>query len=173
MRLSEKSSLCPYLAPKPSRALRTFLIVIHAGAGLACWLNPLPIAIRLSLFAAVLLNAAWHLRPINSENRYWPMPGDRAGRFLWLVNKLPVEPDEIVGLALKPDHTWNLTTRLGETLEAKLLGSSINTPWFVLLHFRTENNTRHRLICRDSLAPDTFRQLRVALKLVRFGPDRL
>ena len=137
---------------------------------MAVWLNPLPIAIRLPLFAAVLLNATWHFRPINIENRYWAK-GDRTGRFIWLVNKLPVKRDEIVGLALKPDHAWNLTTRLGETLEASLLGSSINTPWFVLLHFRTENNTRHRLICRDSLEPGTFRQLRVALKLARFGPD--
>ena len=73
---------------------------------------------------------------------------------------------DIVGLALKPDNSWALTLTGGETVEASLLGSSIISTGFVLLHLRTEKNVRHILICRDSLEADTFRRLRVALRVV-------
>ena len=73
------------------------------------------------------------------------------------------------GLALKPDGSWGLTDYSGETCEAQLLGSSIVSPWFVLLHLRTDKKTRHVLICWDSLESDTFRQLRVALRVIKLG----
>jgi hypothetical protein len=79
----------------------------------------------------------------------------------------------IQGLALKPDSSCGLTDYSGETYEAQLLGSSIVSPWFVLLHLRTDKKTRHVLICRDSLEPDTFRQLRVALHVIKLGDGTL
>lgn len=163
--MPEKSVLCPYIAPKPSRGLGTLLIGIHALAFLAAWLNPLPVSLHLLLSAAVLLSAGWHLR--RSINRV-----KGTEKLIKLLEKLFQSQPEIPGLALKSDNSWALTLSTGEIIEASLLGNSILSPWFVLLHFRTEKNDRQVLICRDSLEPDTFRRLRVALRVVTFDDGK-
>ena len=137
-----KSGLCPYLRLKPSPILGYCLVAIHLLAFAAAWLNPLPIFLRTILSATVSLG-------------------------LWLSLSLHNKGDGIIGLALLPDGTWRLSLATGiEVSDAHLLGSSLLTPWFVLLHLRIEKSTVTLLICRDSLGTEEFRSLRVALKVI-------
>jgi hypothetical protein len=142
--LQEKSAPCPYLAPKPSRRLALFLLTVHVLSFLAAWLNPLAIWLKLPLSLCVLFS-------------------------LWLAFKRHANGPEIAGLQLKPDESWDLHLARDEKAEARLLGSSIANPWFVLLHFKTENKRYSVLMPRDSLEPEAFRRLRVALKVVKIG----
>ena len=139
--MPEKSALCPYLSPKPSRALATFLLGVHALSFLAAWLNPLPVWLRSLIALGVLLS-------------------------LWLNVRRSRAETEIIGLRIKPDVAWDLHTREGPIIEASLLGSSLVNPWFVLLHFRAEKKRYSLLICRDSLNAEEFRRLRVTLRVV-------
>lgn len=139
-RLPDKSVLCPYLSPKPSPALRSFLVGVHALALVAAGLSPVPLALRIALALAVV----WSL---------------------WQSWRTYLNP-AIVGLRLLPDGSWRLSWQGGGEIDARLLGSSISSPWFVLLHLRTGQARRHNLlICRDSLEPESYRRLRVALRV--------
>jgi hypothetical protein len=121
--------------------LVVFLLAVHTFSLLAAWLNPLPVWLKLILSLAVAFN-------------------------LWLVYKQHTNGSTIVGLQLKPDGSWLLHQVAGGDLESQLRGSSIINPWFVLLHLRTGNKPYSILIPRDSLEPDAFRRLRVALRVV-------
>ena len=136
--MPEKSALCPYLAPKPSHSLAVFLFAVHVLAFVAAWANLLEVWLKLLLSVSVALSL-WHLFK------------DRA------------KGSEIAGVQLKPDGSWMLRLSSEGDIEAKILGSSIANPWFVLLHLQTENKRFSMLIPRDSLEPDDFRRLRVAL----------
>lgn len=142
--MPEKSALCPYLAPKPSHSLAVFLLAIHALAFVAAWANLLEVWLKLLLALGVAIS-------------------------LWWVFKNRSKDPDIISLQLKPDGSWMLRLSSGGDIEAKLLGSSIANPWFVLLHWRTENMRYSMLIPKDSLAPDDFRRLRVALLVVGVG----
>ena len=142
--MPEKSALCPYLAPKPSHSLAVFLLAVHALAFVAAWANLLEIWLKLLLSLGVAIS-------------------------LWRAFKNRTKDPDIIGLQLKPDGSWMLRLSTGGDIEAKLLGSSITNPWFVLLHLQTENKRYSMLIPRDSLEPDDFRRLRVALIVVGVG----
>ena len=114
---------------------------MHGLAFLAAWLNPLPIGVRILLAGAV---AASFGSALKRERREFGFSG----------------------LRLRPDGSWELHARDGAVLEATLLGSTLANPWFVLLRFKTESLRPSLLICRDSLAEDEYRRLRVALKVV-------
>ena len=135
--LPDESALCPYLAPEPSRALAAFIIGLHMVSGLAAWLNPLPVGLRLVLSVAVLLSFWFCLR-------VWRSP-------------------PIVGLRQRPDGGWLLYLAGDVELEALLLGGSLANTWFVLLHFQGDRFRLNLLVCRDSLPADGFRNLRVTL----------
>ena len=113
---------------------------VHTLALAAAWLNPLDPVLRFALSLAI----AWSL---------W--------RFL------KFNPNTgVIGLRLLPDSGWRLTLLGGSETDARLLGSSVSNPWFVLLHLRSEHAKRFNLlICRDSLEPEAFRRLRVALRV--------
>ncbi len=121
-----------------------FLLAVHALAFVAAWLNLLEIWLKLLLSLCVLFS-------------------------LWLAFKQRAYGPEIAGLQLKPDGSWLLRLAAGGDIGAKILGSSIANPWFVLLHLQTENKRYSMLIPRDSLEPDAFRRLRVALIVVGVG----
>ena len=121
-----------------------FLLVAHALAFVAAWANLLEIWLKLLLSVSIALS-------------------------LWHVFKDRSNAPEIAGLQLKPDGSWILRLSADNDIEAKLLGSSIANTWFVLLHLQTENKRYSMLIPRDSLEPDDFRRLRVALIVVGVG----
>ena len=130
---------CPYTAPEPSRALAAFLSGVHALSFAAAWLNPLPLSLRLALALGVLGSGglAW---------RGWRKPA-------------------LAAFKQQSDGGWLLHAAAGAPLEASLLGSSLACAWFVLLHFRAGRRRFNVLVCRDSLPPEAFRRLRVALKV--------
>ncbi len=115
----------------------------HGLSLLAVWLGPLAAWLRLLLAAGVLVS-------------------------LWLILKSRAG---YAGVSQKPDGSWRLHTREGIEIEVRLLGSSMANPWFVLLHLRADSSNRLHtvLICRDSLEPDLFRRLRVALRVDDIG----
>jgi len=141
--LPTESALCPYIAPKPSRALAAFLLSAHGVSLTAAWLNPLPVWLRLALSAGVFCGGwlAW---------RRWRQPA-------------------ISGLRQSADGGWVLQPAAGAKMEASLLGSSLANRYFVLLHFRAESRPLALLICRDSLPADDFRRLRIALAIAGKG----
>lgn len=60
---------------------------------------------------------------------------------------------------------WKLKIRHGEEEPVLLLNSSVVTPLFVILHFKNNQGRNYAVILsRDSLASETFRQLRIGLK---------
>ncbi len=148
MNLPEKSVLCPYLAPKPSRSLIAYLLGLHAAALLAAWLNPLSVWLKLPISLCVLMS-------------------------LWLTYNTQANSPEIAGLQLKPDDTWLLRFSKGGDVEASLLGSSIANPWFVLLYFKADSKQFSLLMPRDSLANEDYRKLLVALKVIRIGEGQV
>jgi hypothetical protein len=115
-----------------------FLKAIHLFALCAAWLNALPLLARLVLTVVI-------------------------GVSLWRTRQQAAELS-ISSLQLKPDGSWRV--RQGDSEhEAFLLDSSVVTPWFVLLHWRMAARRQALLLCRDSLEPDAFRRLRVALRV--------
>jgi hypothetical protein len=103
----------------------------------AAWLNPLHLALRFGLSLAI----AWSLwRSLNADS-------------------------PIIGLrSVENGQTWRFDWANGAQTDAVLLGSSLSTVWFVLLHLRSDRGKRyHLLICRDSLEAEAFRRLRLAL----------
>lgn len=137
MPLPPKSAPCPYLAPKPSRAFRSYLLGIHALSLLAASLNPLPLWVRTVLCLSVLLSLSLSLR----------------------------RKPQITGFMPKPDGSWRLDTADNVEIEAVLLPSSLFNAGFALLHFQAETRRYALLVCRDSLEAEDFRQLRVAMRV--------
>jgi len=65
----------------------------------------------------------------------------------------------------RPDGEWLLTLKDGSSLHGKLQGSTLVTVWFTLLHLRTDAGLQAVLLCRDSLDHESYRLLRVLLRI--------
>lgn len=135
---STASSPPLHLILEPSPSLAAGLILLHALALLASAASPLPLWVKALLAVAVIASQAF----------YW------RGRDRWQ------------GLTLLADGDWEIIGRDGLT-RASLEPSSVITPWLVILHLVTSQGRRAILICRDSTDPESFRRLRVQL---RIGP---
>ena len=149
--MSSKRFAAPLrLEPRPSRWLLAVLLIDHLGAVAALWpLSLLPTPLRVLLTLLILLSLIWTLR--------------RQG---WL-GSVPA----IRRLTWQADGDWLLESGRGENLEAGLLPSSYVHPWLVVLnlHVEGERLTRSLTLWRDSLDPQSFRQLRARLKLEGTG----
>lgn len=117
------------------------LLAAHILGLLAAWLNPLEPWVRLALSTVVLAH-------------------------LWGIFRKQPSPWSVEALRLLPDGGWRLYFVNGQERDACLLATSIYNPWFVLMHLRSKNHHHEVLICRDSLAPEAFRQLRVVLRIM-------
>lgn len=137
MPTSSRSSAAPLqLILEPSRTLQTGLAATHGLALIAALGNPLTGALKLLLGAAILVSLALHWR--------------RMGF--------------IRGLTLKPEEDWEIIFP-NRILIAQLGPGTVITTWLVILHLTTPQRHYAIPICRDAVDPESFRRLRVYLRL--------
>lgn len=85
----------------------------------------------------------------------------------WLKQPGQVGEGGVQVLTWQADGEWLLETRDGQQLKASLHESTYVHPWLVVLNFRQEGK-RGLLsftLAPDALDPETFRELRVRLKV--------
>jgi len=67
-------------------------------------------------------------------------------------------------LEWRADGSWRVATP-GGVRRATLGAGSVSTRWLVVLALRTEAGTLRRVLPRDALPPETWRRLRVRLRI--------
>ena len=129
------------LRRRPSTILTVYLVCLHGLAALAL-LQPLELvpSVRVCLWLMLIVSGLYHWRYARQQcdaAQYWVW-SDKGG---WQYGDDP----------------------RAYTLRA---GKSVATPWFVTLALSSPGQKIQRLlIVRDQLEPDTFRRLRVRIRL--------
>ncbi|CAL1239650.1 protein YgfX [Candidatus Methylocalor cossyra] len=134
----EKSVAPLKLALEPSPTLCRAIALVHGLAVLSALANGLPAMVKALLVAAI----AWSFHRTRRDHCTAP---------------------RVLGVTCHLDGRWEVLGRDGAT-PAQLLGSTCVTPWLVVLHLASGRRTIAIPICRDSVDPDGFRRLRVALR---------
>jgi hypothetical protein len=134
--LSKPSATSLHLILERSRALQTAVVAVHGLALIAALANPLPGGIQLLLGGAIL-----------------------GSLFLSWQRLIQVR-----GLTLNPADEWEIILH-DQTVLALLAPSTILTPWLVILHLTAGNRKFAIPICRDAVDPESFRKLRVYLRI--------
>jgi len=127
-----------HLIIEPSRSLRLAIFAVHGLAGCAALANPLPLWAKAALLAAVTAS-------------------------LYRTYREYVADPAFTGLTHIADGQWEAVGRAGATT-ATLAGSTLVTPWIVILHLDAEAGRLAIPICRDATDPEAFRRLRVRLR---------
>lgn len=135
---SGKSAPSLHLIVERSPVLTALLWVIHALALIAAIANPLEVIVRLLLVGAILINLMHCRRSLNQE----------------------------CGLTLTPGGDWEVLMN-GKATTGRLEADTLVTPWLVILNLRMPSRRLALPIFRDAVDPESFRQLRVYLKLHR------
>lgn len=130
-----------HLVLEPSRSLALGIVLAHGLAGIAALANSLPLWAGLILFAAVGSSAYLNLR------RHFDPE----------VNSLFLDSS---------DRKWTVIRRRDQ-VQATPADSTVVTRWIVILHLDTDAGKIALPICRDSVDPESFRQLRVVLRCRR------
>ncbi len=128
------------LKRKPSLILAGFLITVHV-MGLIALLQPLAVntlALYL-LYASLMFSAVYHVA-------FFRRQIDDQECWIWSA-----------------DGTWHFGNT--ERRFSLVLSKSVQTPWFVTLTLADSDKQLRVLIVRDQLDADTFRRLRVRVKL--------
>ena len=140
---SSRESAAPlHLILERSRTLLTFIVVTHGIALLTALVTPVPVWLRSALVIAVLISLRWTLR--NSQR--------------------------VQGLTLTAGGDWEILYR-GHSRLARPAPGTVVTPWLVLLNLREEGHKIGIPICRDGVDPESFRRLRVQLRLAGDGDE--
>jgi hypothetical protein len=134
--LSKPSAAPLHFIIERSRVLQTAVVAVHGLALIAALANPLPGGIQLLLGGAIL-----------------------GSLFLSWQRLIQVR-----GLTLNPADEWEIILH-DQTVLALLAPSTILTPWLVILHLTAGKRKFAIPICRDSLDPESFRKLRVYLRI--------
>jgi hypothetical protein len=138
---SAKSAAPLHLVLERSRILYGAMVVLHGLAGIAALANPWPLWSQAGLLSAV-------------------------GLSLYLTLRDHVFDPAVRGLFLNPDGHWEVLRRNGP-VTATLAGSTVAVSWIVILHLVTETGIVAIPIVRDSVDPESFRRLRVYLRVSR------
>jgi hypothetical protein len=118
-----------------------WLLLLHAAALVVVLLLPWPLLANLALSAVVLLSLAWH----------------------WRRRLSPRYPHAVRGLHWEADGACVLRLASGKQLDVRLAGHAFVMPWLVILYF--QDRPWHLVLLPDMLAAETFRRLRVRLRL--------
>jgi hypothetical protein len=139
------------LKPKPSKILMTLLAVGHLGAIAVLFPLDISLPVKLSIAAVLVVSlvVAWSKQP---------------GQ----VGEGGVEI-----LTWQADGEWLLETRDGQHFKASLHESTYVHPWMVVLNFRQQGKRGliSFTLAPDALDPETFRELRVRLKVAGHSKD--
>jgi hypothetical protein len=136
---SPPSAVPLHLVLEPSRALAAALVAVHFLAAAAALANPLPLWFRLALCGGVLLSCYLTLR------------------------EYVLDP-KVRGLSLGADGRWEIIFRHGVAAVDPSAGTVV-TRWLVVLHLASESAAFAIPILRDSVDPESFRRLRVHLRI--------
>ena len=128
----------------PSRTLTILLAMAHLLSLLVLWILPLMPAIQTGAGLLVAANFIFHLRR----------------------DALLAARNSIFQLRFEQECSCTYQTRNGTWQEARLLGSSMVTPWLTVLSFSPENSwlARHIVIFPDSADAEALRKMRVLLR---------
>lgn len=131
------------MAIKPSIRFATVLLLSHAIAAFVVYVTAIPWAARLALYLPVVLSLPYFL-----------------ARDAWLIS-----PDSWREISLDRGGA-SVVARDGSTLIGRIAGSTLVSPYFVLLCLRPEGHYRaiSRVIFPDAMDREAFRDLRVHLK---------
>jgi hypothetical protein len=131
--------------PRPSRQLASLLLCLQGVTLTVLILAPLPVGVRLPLLVGLLVQCLLSHRRFHGSSRH-----------------------RITQVRIDHEHAARLVFADGRTLQTRLRGDSLITPWLILLRFEDEHLLRRPtlLLGRDSLAADEMRRLRI---LLRFG----
>lgn len=143
---SAKSAAPLHLILERSPTLSRFIIATHALAGLCAVANPWPVWLRAGLFVAVAVSAFFSYRDHILAPRYQ-------------------------ALSLLPDGEWEIVSRTGP-LVGRVAAGTVVTRWIVILYLTIEPKGRLAIpILRDSVDPESFRRLRVYLRVAGSKQD--
>ncbi len=128
---------------RPSWRLGAFLAVSHVGAAAALLLTSLPWWAVIGLASVI------------------------AASMMRLVTRFALftDPRAIDHLEWLTGGEWRLSSRDGTAFSGVLLPGTYLHPWLVVLAFRVGRSRRNVVILPDMLDSDTFRRLRVRLRL--------
>jgi len=125
----------------PSRRMLAWLVLTHGAALLMLPLLPIPLVLRLALGGMVLLSLAWYRHRLISR----------------------LHPQAVCGLRWEAGRDCVLQLASGEQLQTLLAPRAFVMPWLVILYFT--GRPRQLLLLPDMLTPESFRRLRVRLRL--------
>ncbi len=112
------------------------VITTHGFALIAALANPLKLWVKVILLGAIVSNGL--------------LTWHRRG--------------QIRGITLNPEGHWEVILPSGSLL-AQLGSGTLVTPWIVILALRTDRRTIWLPIPRDAVDPESFRRLRVTLRI--------
>lgn len=121
-----------------SKWLQRVLIAIYVLTLIACFLNALPLFVKISLAIFCLLHAFLTLKKFAHEN--WQLDYDE-------------------------ENGWQ-KIEAARLQKIQILPSTVISRYFIVLHYLYENKKHHRVIFKDALVKNIndFRQLIVTLK---------
>jgi len=136
---------------KTSFILNGTLLFMYFGAFYWLWAFDLSIAIKLAVMAVLIASAIIHSR-----------------QYLFKNSKCTVTK-----LIWQDQNLWQLDTATGQSIKAKLLGSSFVNPWLIVLNFKPEQGGRMLpvVIMSDGVDSTTFRRL--CAKLRMYGAEHV
>ncbi len=129
---------------KTSFILNGALLFMYLGAFYWLWRFDLNLLAKLIVVAALIAGF------INHTRQYLLKTSKRA----------------VTNLIWQEQNQWQLNTSTGETIMAKLVGSSFVNPWLIVLNFKPEQGGRMLpvVIMPDGVDSTTFRRLSAKLR---------
>ena len=139
------------LQPKTSRIFTGLLIAGHLGAAAVLFPLDLPLILKVGIAVILMVSlvTAWRKQP------------GRTGE------------GGVQTLTWKADGEWLLESVTGESINATLHESTYVHPWLVVLNFRQadKRGLLSFVLAPDALPSETFRELRVRLKVAGNSVD--
>lgn len=139
----QKSNQSLLIEPKPSVSLLILLITLHLLAALAIALSAVPVWVICLLLIAVSASLSRTIRAQGQSSK-----------------------NQIRKIIYSAEKGWSLFLEDHDSEKAELLPSTVSTRFCLFMHFIDGKRKQHNfMITRDSLPFDTYRKLRVVLKI--------
>jgi len=131
------------LQRRTSRTLTVLLVLAHLVSVALVWIMPFHAGVQFVTSLLLVASCLFH---------FWR-------------DCLLIAPRAIVGLRFDQEYKCSYQLRGGEWFEAKLLGSSLVTPWLSVLNCRPDpgRSIRSIVLFPDSIDVEDYRKLRVLL----------
>ena len=139
--MSKKSEPPLWIDVKQSRYLLVFIIVVHAVTALSCLMLPLTIAIKVLFLFLPGYSLYFYLQ--RYKQGFYTLMLKYSEQFSWEL----VEHDNFISM--------------------RVLKSTVLTPFVIILHVEIDKKYRSILVCRDAVSAEKYRQLFVALKIMK------